>query len=328
MLPNLESSKIPQVTVGEPVFTDRHLSEPAATNVALQRAFQGKDELLRSIPSIPAVLQSLLNELDQPADIVNLLRVADIIGRDESLAAQCLRMANSALFSRGPASDSLRGAVRTLGITRIRDIAVSCGLMRIVPSSSKTLDPMVFWLHSLACAIISRKLARSVGFGDPEKAYLAGLLHDIGYIVNLIVLPRETAAVMEKAQREGIFAGEVEYAELGFTHCQSGEVLGRQWRLSDGLVEVILCHHDASAAVINPALVAIVSLADKLSRTSDLGLGYAEAVVPMDSWEADWKILSDKCPFAAEMTWSEFAKESANYVGEIHKLVDAMYAGG
>ena len=177
--------------------------------------FHGKDDLLASIPSIPAVLQALLNEIDQPADTVNLLRVANIIGRDESLAAQCLRIANSALFSRGPASDSLRGAVRTLGIARIRDIAVSCGLMRIVPASSRALDPMVFWLHSLACAIISRKLARSVGFGDPEKAYLAGLMHDIGYIVNLIVLPKETAAVMERAQREGLFAGVVEYLDLG-----------------------------------------------------------------------------------------------------------------
>ena len=327
MLPNLENPRVLRESIRESAVARRHFSEPAAANLALQRAFHGKDDLLASIPSIPAVLQALLNEIDQPADTVNLLRVANIIGRDESLAAQCLRIANSALFSRGPASDSLRGAVRTLGIARIRDIAVSCGLMRIVPASSRALDPMVFWLHSLACAIISRKLARSVGFGDPEKAYLAGLMHDIGYIANLIAPPKETAAVMERAQREGLFAGVVEYSDLGFTHCQSGEVLARQWRLSDALVEVILCHHVA-AAVVNPAVVAIVSLSDRLGRASDLGLGYAEQPDPTDSWEADWKILADKCPLAAEITWSEFAKESANYVGEIHKLVDAMYTGG
>jgi putative nucleotidyltransferase with HDIG domain len=256
---------------------------------------------------------ALLNEIDQLADTVTLLRVADIIGRDESLAAQCLRIANSALFSRGPASDSLRGAVRTPGISRVRYIAVSCGLMRIVPASGRALDPMVFWLHALACAIISRKVARSVGFSDPEKAYLAGLMHDIGYIANLIAPPKETAAVMERAQREGLFAGVVEYSDLGFTHCQSGEVLARQWRLSDALVEVILCHHVA-AAVVNPAVVAIVSLSDRLGRASDLGLGYAEQPDPTDSWKADWKILTDKCPLAAEITWSEFAKGSANYV--------------
>jgi putative nucleotidyltransferase with HDIG domain len=300
-------------------------SQPAAENPALLRALNGRDNLLASIPSIPAVLQSLLNELNQPADTVNLLRVAEIIGRDESLAAQCLRMANSALFSRGPSTDSLRGAVRTLGIARTREIAVSCGVMRIIQGVDKTLDPLVFWQHSLACAIVARKLARSVGFGDPEKAYLAGLLHDIGYIVNLVVFPQQTQAAIKKAQSEGLFMGEVEFSEFGFTHCQSGEVLGRRWHLSENLVEVILCHHYAAAAVLNPGLVAIVSLADRLCRSSNLGLGYTEHVDPMDSWSTDWSVLAEHCPLATEMTWSDFVKDSETYVEEIHNLVSAMY---
>jgi len=302
-------------------------SQPAAANLALLHTLEGKDDLLAAIPSIPTVLQSLLNEVNQPADNVNLLRVAEIIGRDESLAAQCLRMANSALYSRGPALDSLRGAVRTLGIARIRDIAVSCGLLRIVPSSLNILDPVVFWQHSLACAIIARKLARSVGFGDPEHAYLAGLLHDIGYIVNLVIFPEQTKTAIERAQREGLFMGEVEYSDLGFTHCQSGELLARRWNLSEGLVEVILCHHHVAAAVTNPGLVAIVSLADRLSRASNLGLGYVEALDPLDASDADWSILVRNCPLAEEMSWDDFVKDSKSYVEDIHNLVAAMCKG-
>lgn len=325
MLPDLESPRISQARPTESVSASHHFSEPAAGNLALQHAFSGKDALLASIPSIPAVLQTLLNELNQPADSVNLLRVAEIIGRDGALAAQCFRMANSALFSRGPGCDSLRGAVRTLGMTRVREIAVSCGMMRVLPASRAVLNPVVLWKHSLACAIIARKLARSVGFGDPDKAYLAGLMHDIGYIVNLVVLPQETKAVLEKAQREGIFAGEIEYSELGFTHCQSGEILGRQWQLSDGLVEVILCHHDPCVASINPALVAIVALSDRLCRASNLGLGYVETASPLEACEPDWQLLTKACPLAAEIAWSDFVKESANYVNEIHSLVEAIY---
>jgi hypothetical protein len=44
----------------------------------LRKALEGKDELLASIPSTPAVLQSLLDELNQSADNVNLLRVAEM----------------------------------------------------------------------------------------------------------------------------------------------------------------------------------------------------------------------------------------------------------
>jgi len=308
----------------EPICACSYFSEPAAKNLPLQRAFSEKGDLLASIPSVPAILHSLLDELDQPADAVNLLRVAEIIGRDESLAAQCLRMANSVLFSRGPATDSLRGAVRTLGIARIRDIAMSCGLMRAIPRSVKAIDPLVFWKHSLACAIVARKLARAVGFGDPEKAYLAGLMHDIGYVANLVILPDRMMNAIEKARRERLFLGEVEFSELGFTHCQTGEMLARNWQLPEGLVEVVLCHHYAAAAVINPALVAIVSLSDRLCRASDLGLG-PEKTQSLDSSGADWRLLTEKCPFAAEISWIDFVKESEVYVAEIHNLVAAMY---
>jgi HD-like signal output (HDOD) protein len=100
----------------EDLSADR-FSEPASTNVALQKALRGHDDLddlFDSIPIIPAILQSLLAELNQPAEQVNMLRVADLVGRDESLAAQCLRMANSPLFGRGRPTASMRGAVRTL----------------------------------------------------------------------------------------------------------------------------------------------------------------------------------------------------------------------
>jgi putative nucleotidyltransferase with HDIG domain len=307
----------------ETLGTER-FSQPAAANLTLLQALDGKEDLLAKIPSIPVVVQSVLSEVNQPADNVNLHRVAEIIGRDESLAAQCLRMANSALYSRGPALDSLRAAVRTLGIARIRDIAVSCGLLRIAPASTKSLDPEVFWQHSLACAIIARKLARAVGFGDPEKAYLAGLLHDIGYIVNLVVFPNQTKSAMERAQRDGLFMGEAEYSELGFTHCQSGELLARRWGLSDDLVEVILCHHNVVAAATYPALVAIVSLADSLGRASGLGLGYVETLNPLDSCAPVWSILVQQCPLAGEMSWNDFVKDSVTYVEEIRNLVAAM----
>jgi putative nucleotidyltransferase with HDIG domain len=262
-----------------------HFSEPAGANAALQKILHGREAILDSIPSIPAVLQALLAELDQRPESVNLMRVAELVGRDEVLAAQVLRTANSALFGLRSPVDSLRGAVRTLGISHTRDIAVSCTLMKIV-TSQKTLDPLVFWEHSLGCAILSRKLARVIGFEDPEKAYLAGLLHDIGYVVNIALAPKESAAALAKGSREGIFLGEFEYAEMGFTHCQSGELLARKWKFGEDIVEVILCHHDARASVLAPALVAIVSLADRLCRASDLGVGYAEKTDPAAEWYA------------------------------------------
>jgi putative nucleotidyltransferase with HDIG domain len=308
--------------MGESLQTKR-FSEPASANRALMRALNGRDDLLASIPAMSGVLQELLDELNQPPDQVNLQQIGELIARDESLAAQCLRMANSPLFSRGPNTDSLRGAVRALGLARITDVAISCSLMRVMPTFQKGLDPVIFWQHSLACAIIARKLARAVGFGDPEKAYLAGLLHDLGYVVNLVLFSEQTVAAIEKAQREGLFMGEVELAQLGFTHCQTGEILARKWNLSETLVEVVLCHHDVTMAVVNPALTAIVALADRLSRASNLGLGFIETLDPVQA-DSEWSLLVEQCPLAVDMRWSDFVKDSESYVEEIRNLVSAI----
>ena len=222
--------------------------------------------------SIPTILQSLMGEVSQAPQKVDLNRVVDLIGRDKSIAAQRLRLANSPLMGRGTRTDSVRGAVRTLGISHIRDIAFSTMMMQI-SGTQKGMDPVVFWEHSLGCAIVSRKLARAVGFEDPERAYLAGLLHDLGYVVNIVLFPQQEKAALETAMQTGEFLGVSEYEKLGFSHCQSGEVLGRFWNFSDDLIEVILCHHNASAAVISPGLVAIVSLSDRPCRSHSLGVG-------------------------------------------------------
>jgi len=299
------------------------LSQPASENVALQKAIEGRSDLLQSVPSIPVILQTLIGEVSQSPEKVDLHRVVDLISRDKAIAAQCLRLANSPLLARGQPTDSVKGAVRTLGITHIREIAVSTMMMQI-GGSQKGMDPTVFWEHSLACAILSRKLARAVGFDDPEKAYLAGLLHDLGYIVNMILFPQQEKAAMETAMQAGEFLGSSEFQTLGFTHCQSGEALARYWRFSDDLVEVILCHHNAEAAELNPALVAIVALADRLCRSGELGVGYVEAADPSLRWQSDWEILTRKTPYASQMQWSDFVKDSASYLPEVKDLVKAM----
>jgi HD-like signal output (HDOD) protein len=255
-----------------------------------------------------------------------MLRVADLVGRDESLAAQCLRMANSPLFGRGTPTTSMRGAVRTLGIAHTRDIAVTSSMMRI-GSAQRAVDPLVFWEHSLGCAIMSRKLARCVGFDDPENAYLAGLLHDLGCVVNLVLFPVKTKSALEKGMQAGAFLGESEYEALGFTHCQSGEVLARRWNFSEELIEVIRCHHNPAAAVVNPALVAIVALADRLCRSANLGMGYVESLDPAASWQSDWKIVKATIPQAAALEWADFVKDAHTYFAETRELVMAMFHG-
>ena len=95
------------------------------------------------------------------------------------------------IFGRGQKVESLKSAIVGLGIQRVSDIAMSCGVLNMMPGQTGGIDPVVFWEHSLGCALVCRNFARKISYLDPGKAYLAGLLHDIGVIVNLWVLPKE-----------------------------------------------------------------------------------------------------------------------------------------
>src|SRR5229473_3535143 len=117
---------------------------------------------LRQIPTIPGVLAPLLRYLEQPVEQLDLQKVTDLLSQDKSLAAQCLQMANSPLFGRWQKVDSLRGAVVSLGFHHVSDIAMSCGVMNMLPGEKTSFDPVVFWEHSLGCALVCRHMARGM----------------------------------------------------------------------------------------------------------------------------------------------------------------------
>jgi HD-like signal output (HDOD) protein len=156
----------------------------------------GTNELLNRLqsldkmPTIPVVLAPLIRYLEQPIEDLDVQEVVDLISKDKSLAAQCLQLANSPLFGRWQTVDSIRSAVIALGMQRMRDIAISCSVIQLTPNKAE-LDPVVFWEHSLGCALLSRRFAKKIGFDSPGKVYLAALLHDIGIIANLWVVPRD-----------------------------------------------------------------------------------------------------------------------------------------
>ena len=117
-------------------------------------------EHLDRIPTLLAALRLLLSYLDRPMDELDMNRVSEMISSDESLASQCLHMANSPLFGRWKAVDSVPAAVAALGLRRMREIALSCCVFRFPSRLQGGLDPVKFWEHSLGCALVARRFAR------------------------------------------------------------------------------------------------------------------------------------------------------------------------
>jgi putative nucleotidyltransferase with HDIG domain len=91
--------------------------------------------------------------------------------------------------------------------------------------------------------MVCRKFSEKLGTADHEKAYMSGLMHDIGFMVNCLVFSRGFATAMERALREEIPLDEAERVTMGFTHCETGRAVAEQWKLADDVVEVIAHHH-------------------------------------------------------------------------------------
>ena len=280
---------------------------------------------LQHIPTIPAVLGPLLRYLELPAEQLDVQKVTDMIAQDKSLAAQCLQMANSPLFGRWQKVDSLRAAIVGLGIQRVRDIAMSCGVLNIIPGDTQGIDPVVFWEHSLGVALVCRQFARKISYPDPGKAYLAGLLHDLGIIVNLWVLPKEFRDAFELARKEGIPLHEAEQLQLGFTHCESGRLLADRWELSADLREVVSFHHSPPDSHECAGLIALVELSDLLCRMSGLNHGFFEKREVNLLEQSSFSVLAAQCPGVKDFDWARLTFELDSYMDEVHALVHAIY---
>ena len=292
----------------------------ASANALLQ-----KIESTRELPTIPAVLVPLLRYMERPADSVDIHEIVNLIAQDKSLAARCLQVANSPLFSTSREVETIQSAVVALGLDRIQEIAFSCSLLKLLPSVSFGVNPSVFWAHSLGCALVAREFAAKIGYSDPAKAYAAGLLHDVGIVAVLWVAPHEFRRVFETARERQLPLNEVEQELLGMTHCESGEVIGRNWNLPAELVEVIACHHSPGKAKGNPVLTSIISVSDLLCRLSGIGYGYAEHKQTNFAEEPGFTMLAAHFPALRPFDLARFTFEMEDLLEEVQAVVARVY---
>jgi HD-like signal output (HDOD) protein len=286
---------------------------------------QHRVETLNGLPSLPTILFPVLNQLSANTDDIDLQKTVQLVAHDGALSSQVLHMANSPLFGMRQRVNSLRGAALTLGVHRLRDIVTSCCLMQVSPRSSE-VNAVALWEHSLACALVSRNLARKLGYNDPERAYLAGLIHDLGLLVNMMLIPKEYTAVYKKAAATHRPLRDVELEEMGLSHEITGDLLCAHWHLFDYLSEVMRRHHDVKKATMDPMLTALVNIADLLCRTSGLGYGYSEDLVVTLQEEPAWHIISEHSPRVKYLDIACFTLEIEAYVNEVRSLVSALFS--
>lgn len=279
----------------------------------------------RQLPTLPTVLLPLLRYLERSLDKQDVHEIVRMVAQDKSLAARCLQVANSPLYGCSHEVESIQSAVVVLGLERIHEIAVSCSLLKLLPTLWFEISPSAFWAHSLGCALVSREFAARIGFTDVGKAYAAGLLHDVGVVGLLWVAPKEFAEAVKFARTQRVPLHEAEYQTLGTSHIEAGTIIAQNWHLPAEIVEVIAHHHAPETAPDHKALASIVYVSDLLCRLSGIGHGHGEDRQTNFAEEPAFAVLASQFPTLRPFDWARFTFEMQGVVEEVRAVVMQVY---
>ncbi len=271
---------------------------------------------LDSLPAMPVVAQKILSlPLDTYEGEVRLLK---LIEQDPQISARVIGLANSPLYGIAKSVASISDASLILGITRVKSVSVGIAVMSTLNRHpTGHLDIQNLWLHSLGIAQGMGVLARAMpGSTRPhdDEIFLAGLLHDIGYMVlNYIDPVRSDLLQSRLAATPDRPVNEVETEVIEIGHGELGAELARHWDLPNNIVAVLRYHHSPAdpAAANGQPLINLLNLTEKLLPA----FGIAEHVSP-DVSEKDWLALGIDLSRADELSMTvreqaELAKQVA-----------------
>lgn len=231
---------------------------------------------VRTLPSLPAVIAELLTTMDR--EDVDLGSLVGKITLDQALTAKTLRLANSSFYGMPSTVTTIGQAISILGFRSIRTLLTACSVTAAFPRDANALfDFEAFWRHSVATAVCAQKLARQLDV-NPDTAFTAALLHDIGVLVIATGFPDQYALVLAHRRRHDCYLVEAEQAVLGIDHTAIGSALARHWNFPPDMQSAVAGHHDVDVAGLS-ALCQVVQAANVIAHGLDLG-GAEDALAP------------------------------------------------
>lgn len=213
--------------------------------------------LLADAPSLAALL-ARRPALTTPPEVVQRLSalvtsddatpddVARIIQHDTYLTAAVLRIANSPLHAPLVPVETVQRAVMMLGMRQILSLVTAASLMRLM-TPRDVAARRTFWRHAACAATAARSLAVACGGAEPGRAFVAGMLHDIGHLLLMGNLPDLAAQISRRALEGAMPIQAAERELLGYDHCDIGRRLLDAWRLGDAVAEAAATHHGPDA---------------------------------------------------------------------------------
>ena len=240
---------------------------------------------LCNLPPLNAIASQLLVlSADPDIDIGQLARV---VGGDPALAADVLFLANSSLFGFPSRMHSLRHAMALLGLDRIKALAMTVAMRGFLGKPNPLIHQC--WQHSVACALVCDEISTIFDISS-DRAYTAGVMHDIGRLGLLKTYPKEMTPVLTSQHKDMQAVLRAEREVLKVDHGFAGSWLVSHWAFPEDFSEICKHHQDAPSAAESQILRLVktaCSIADLIGFPAvrcEEQPSYLDATAPLHPW--------------------------------------------
>ena len=242
------------------------------------------------IATLPEVTLKIINLVEDPNSTAQDLN-KDITNHP-ALGARILKVVNSAFYGLPGQIASINRAIVLLGLNAVKNIAIAASLAKLFRGGqiAPHFDAHDLWAHSIAVATATKLIGKKAGLGLADEAFLAGLIHDIGIMVE-IQANRSTfvEVILMKKENPDKPLREIETEILGADHQEFGAALCKAWKFPNSFIYVTGHHHNPME--LEPEqrkLACAVHLADILVAKIDIG--YTDTV---DTKEFTKEVLAE-----------------------------------
>jgi HD-like signal output (HDOD) protein len=223
-------------------------------------------ETIETIPTLPIIVRQIEKCMANPRS--NMNQIAAIISKDQAISSRVIRLVNSAFYGLSRRISSIQQAIVILGLRTVKNLVLGISVVKAFDDHSRmsSFDREQFWIHSFACAMESKLIAERIHLHEPNDYFMAGLLHDIGLLIEEQYLHDEFIQLLNHSVKERLPFTEVEKKYMGCTHGTIGEYVARKWNLSELFVNTIHFHHDPPdtyrEVVDDISNIAVIHIAD------------------------------------------------------------------
>jgi HD-like signal output (HDOD) protein len=201
------------------------------------------------IATLPEITMKIVELVEDPKSTAQDLH--KVISNDPALCSRILKVVNSSFYGLPGQIGSINRAIVMLGLNAVKNIAIAASLAKLFRGGelTATFSARDLWTHSNATSAASKMLANALKLGLSDEAFLAGLIHDIGIMVEM---QYDRTKLVEVFRGVGVDTAGVptndmiglEVSTFGASHQEFGAGLCEKWRFPKSLALVCGHHHD------------------------------------------------------------------------------------